>query len=101
MAAQSARWLSDPALSAATGPDNKRGAIEALLALNKYYRENPWPTPFDATAHRLHLGDARDFILDTGRERPPRGDVSPLLDIERIPTAQGANGGHRGLWSLS
>lgn len=61
MAAQSARWLSDPALSAATGPDNKRGAIEALLALNKYYRENPWPTPFDATAHRLHLGDARDL----------------------------------------
>ncbi len=61
MAAQSARWLNDPALSAATGPDNKRGAIEALLALNNYYRENPWPTPFDATTHRLHVGDARDL----------------------------------------
>jgi hypothetical protein len=58
MAAQSARRLSEPALSAATGPDNKRGAIEALLALNKYYRENPWLAPFDATTHRLHLGDA-------------------------------------------
>jgi site-specific DNA-methyltransferase (adenine-specific) len=61
MPAQRTLWSSDPALSTATGPDNKRGAIEALLTLNKYYRENPWPAPFDATAHRLHLGDARDL----------------------------------------
>ena len=61
VAAQSASRLNDPALSAASGPDNKRGAIEALLALNNYYRENPWPAPFDATAHRLHLGDARNL----------------------------------------
>lgn len=41
--------------------DNKRGAIAELLALNEYYRENPWPEPYHSTSHRLHLGDARDF----------------------------------------
>ncbi len=41
--------------------DNKRGAIAELLTLNDYYRHNPWPEPYDATSHRLHLGDARDF----------------------------------------
>ncbi len=59
--AQQALWSSDPPSSQASGPDNRRGGIEALLALNKHYRDNPWPAPFDATAHRLHLGDARDL----------------------------------------
>ena len=61
VAAQQALWSSEPPLSAASGPDNRRGAIEALLTLNRYYRDNPWPAPFDATTHRLHLGDARDL----------------------------------------
>ena len=61
VAAQLALWSADPLPADATGPDNKRGAIEALLALNRHYRDNPWPAPFDATTHRLHLGDARDL----------------------------------------
>jgi len=59
--AQPALWSSNPPLSDASGPDNRRGAIEALLTLNRHYRDNPWPAPFDATTHRLHLGDARDL----------------------------------------
>ena len=41
--------------------DNERGAINKLLALNEYYRSNPWPAPFEQTEHRLRLGDARDL----------------------------------------
>ena len=41
--------------------DNERGAINKLLALNGYYRSHPWPEPFHATQHILHLGDARDL----------------------------------------
>lgn len=41
--------------------DNKPGSVDELLKLNSYYRENPWPAPFDRTRHRLELGDARDL----------------------------------------
>lgn len=43
------------------GADNKTGAIGQLLLLNDYYRNNPWPSPYDSTNHRLCLGDARDL----------------------------------------
>jgi site-specific DNA-methyltransferase (adenine-specific) len=41
--------------------DNEPGAIGELLTLNEYYRRNAWPTPYDSTTHRIHLGDARDL----------------------------------------
>jgi len=41
--------------------DNERGAINKLLALNGYYRSQPWPAPFNSTQHILHLGDAREL----------------------------------------
>jgi len=41
--------------------DNKRGAINYLLAANEYYRTHPWPEPFNKTEHWLRLGDARDL----------------------------------------
>jgi DNA modification methylase len=41
--------------------DNTAEAVKALKAVNSYYRKSPWPAPFDATEHRLHLGDARDL----------------------------------------
>lgn len=41
--------------------DNTPDGLQALLAANRYYRETPWPEPFDATKHRLRLGDARDL----------------------------------------
>lgn len=41
--------------------DAEPGAIEALLAANEYFRQNPWPAPFDATTHLIHQGDARDL----------------------------------------
>jgi hypothetical protein len=44
-----------------TFADNKRGAIGKLLSVNAYYRTHPWPAPFNATRHTLHLGDARDL----------------------------------------
>lgn len=43
------------------GPDNKKGAIEQLLALNERYRSTPWPAPFNKTSHVLHRGDARNM----------------------------------------
>jgi len=53
--------IEHPMPQAISKPDNKRGAIEELLAINKFYRNNPWPSPFNKTVHRLHVGDARDL----------------------------------------
>jgi modification methylase len=36
-------------------------ALAHLRRVNAAYRTMAWPKPFDATAHRLHLGDARDL----------------------------------------
>ncbi len=41
--------------------DNTPAALAALQAANLNYRQIPWPEPFDSTAHKLHLGDARDL----------------------------------------
>ena len=41
--------------------DNTPEGIRALLSANQYFREHPWPAPFDRTTHRLHHGDARDL----------------------------------------
>ena len=41
--------------------DNAQGALEKMLHVNALFRNLPWPTPFDQTCHRLHLGDARDL----------------------------------------
>jgi site-specific DNA-methyltransferase (adenine-specific) len=42
-------------------PDNRKGALEELQALNEFYRRNPWPQEFSRTHHRLELGDARNL----------------------------------------
>lgn len=46
--------------------DNTPAGLAALLDANLYYRTAPWPSPFERTTHRLHLGDARDlsWVLD-------------------------------------
>ncbi len=41
--------------------DNERGGVEKMLRANGIFRNLPWPAPFDQTAHRLHLGDARNL----------------------------------------
>jgi site-specific DNA-methyltransferase (adenine-specific) len=41
--------------------DNTPEGLRALLAANAHYRQVPWPEPYHKTAHRLHLGDARDL----------------------------------------
>lgn len=41
--------------------DNTAAGLAALRELNRTYRTQPWPAPFDATTHRMHLGDARDL----------------------------------------
>lgn len=41
--------------------DNTPEGLQALLAANAEYRSRPWAPPFDATSHKLHLGDARDL----------------------------------------
>src|SRR5579883_444102 len=39
--------------------DNEPGAPEALMAANAWWRRHPWPAPYDATFHRVMIGDAR------------------------------------------
>jgi site-specific DNA-methyltransferase (adenine-specific) len=51
----------DPEKALTQFADNKRGAINQLLALNSQFRTRPWPAPFDKTKHILRLGDARDL----------------------------------------
>lgn len=51
----------DPEKALTHFADNKRGAIDQLLTLNKQFRSRPWPAPFDKTQHILRLGDARDL----------------------------------------
>src|SRR4051794_9172951 len=41
--------------------DADKGALADYQAANEHLRTVPWPTPFDRTIHRLHLGDARDL----------------------------------------
>lgn len=41
--------------------DNSSEGLAALLKVNAHFRSVPWPSPFDETRHRLHLGDARDM----------------------------------------
>ncbi len=43
------------------GDDNTPEGLQALLKINADYRNQRWMPPFDATSHRLHLGDARDL----------------------------------------
>lgn len=51
----------DPASATLDFSDNQPGAINKLLSTNAYFRTHTWPPPFDKTAHRLRLGDARDL----------------------------------------
>lgn len=46
-------------LEALPDADNEPGAVEKMLRANAILRNSPWPAPFDATTHRLQLGDAR------------------------------------------
>ncbi len=41
--------------------DNTPEALRAYREANDHFRTVPWPSPFDKTTHRLHLGDARDL----------------------------------------
>jgi len=42
-------------------PDNTPDGLKALRDANDAYRAKSWPKPYNATTHRLHLGDARDL----------------------------------------
>lgn len=41
--------------------DNTSEALAHLLAANREFRARKWPEPYDATTHRLNVGDARDL----------------------------------------
>lgn len=41
--------------------DNTSEGLSALQEANLGFRNRPWPTPYNKTSHRLHLGDARDL----------------------------------------
>lgn len=76
--------------------DADPGALSAYREANNHFRTVPWPSPFEKTTHRLHLGDARElaWIPDASVHlvvtSPPywnlkkyaRGNQSQLGDIE-------------------
>jgi len=41
--------------------DNTSEGLKAFQTANAHFRRVQWPPPFDATTHRLRLGDARDL----------------------------------------
>lgn len=41
--------------------DNTSEALAHLMEANREFRNKPWPSPYDRTQHRLHVGDARDL----------------------------------------
>jgi modification methylase len=41
--------------------DNTQGAINQLLSLNEYYRNNPWPEPYNSTSHLIYGADSRNL----------------------------------------
>jgi DNA modification methylase len=41
--------------------DNKRGVIDELQEVNRFYRRHAWPDEFSTTTHRLRVGDARNL----------------------------------------
>lgn len=41
--------------------DNTPESLKKFREINAILRTVPWPAPFDATTHRVHLGDARDL----------------------------------------
>ncbi|MFN8504275.1 DNA-methyltransferase [Kouleothrix sp.] len=46
--------------------DNTPEGLQLLLSANSRFRTQPWPSPYNATHHQIHLGDARslDWIAD-------------------------------------
>src|SRR2546421_2839603 len=54
------RPVSEPLKTPRLPPkDNEPGSIDLLLAANRWWREHPWPQPFDKTVHTLRCADAR------------------------------------------
>jgi modification methylase len=41
--------------------DNTTEALKIYQAANLWFRENPWPKPYDVTSHQLWLGDSRNL----------------------------------------
>src|ERR1700741_3963156 len=51
----------DPIPHLTSLPDNQRGVIAELQAVNTFYRSHLWPRDLRTATHRLHLGDARNL----------------------------------------
>jgi site-specific DNA-methyltransferase (adenine-specific) len=43
--------------------DNEPGSVEVLLAANRWWRQNPWPEPFNKTVHTVRRTDARSLDM--------------------------------------
>lgn len=72
--------------------DNAPGALAALRAANLYYRNTAWPEPFDATRHRLHLGDARDLSWIPDRSVHLVVTSPPYWTLKKYETRNGQLG---------
>lgn len=63
--------------------DNEPGSVEVLLAANRWWRQNPWPEPFNRTMHTVRCSDARNLDhIDSNSVHlivtsPPYFDIKP------------------------
>jgi len=70
--------------------DNSPGALNRLLDANLWYRERPWPHPFDKTEHALRLGDARNLSSIPDQSVHLVVTSPPYFDLKEYASA--ANG---------
>jgi modification methylase len=72
--------------------DNTTEALQIYRAANERFRQRPWPEPFNATTHRLAVGDARDL------SKVPSASVHlvvtspPYWTLKHYPSATGQLG---------
>lgn len=74
--------------------DNESGAPEKLLAVNRMWRNHPWPSPYDQTTHSLILGDARN--LEAIKDESVHLVVTSPPYFNLKPYASEANGNQLG-----
>lgn len=77
---------------AAERPDNTPEGLQALLAANAVFRAKPWPKPYNATTHRLHLGDGRDLSWLPNESVHLIVTSPPYWTLKKYETRQGQLG---------
>jgi DNA modification methylase len=71
--------------------DNEPGSVDVLLAANRWWRQNPWPQPWNRTTHVVRRSDARDLSHIASESMHLVVTSPPYFNIK--PYATDAGGG--------